>query len=128
MTPRTSRVHVLHIGLPHVRQYATAGISTWLAQFIYFSSSAGPVGSLALLPPDNSPALAGWLPGCSSGTYGLALGLHPSSDCLACLVPPASRASRYAANRAHETRSHTPGGCFRNNAPDRKSTRLNSSH
>src|ERR1019366_6470572 len=116
MTPRTSRVHVLHIGLPHVRQYATAGISTWLAQFIYFSSSAGPVGLLAHLPPDSAPALAGSLRGCSSGTCGSALVRHPSSDCLACSVPPASRASRCAANRARETQSHTPGACFRNNA------------
>src|SRR6516162_8590354 len=118
MTPRTSRVHVLHSGLPHVRQYATAGTSTWLAQFIWFSYSAGPVGSFAHLPPGSLPALAGLRRGCSFGTYGLALaGLnYPSSDSSAC-SPPVSRASRRGANRAHETRSRKPVGCFRNIAP-----------
>src|SRR5271167_4420737 len=103
MTPRTSRVHTLHMGLPHVRQYATAGTSTWLAQFILFSCSAGPVGLPAQLQTDIWPASAGSRHGCSSDTYGPEVAIHPYSGSSAC-SPPVSRASRHGANRARETR------------------------
>ena len=118
MTPRTSRAQMLHSGLPQVRQYAIAGTSTWLAQFIRFSCSAGPdslrfdcgrgLSQYWLVPADCHTVCTPF--GCWFSLFVGFFGVCGSSVFLL-------RAGRRGADRAPATRSRKPGACSRNSAP-----------
>src|SRR5262252_3642553 len=116
MTPRTSRVHWLQSGLPHVRQKATAATSLCVAQFIRTSCTWSPTLQADRSrrdPEDCRPELADSPFGCNCAPAS-ARAVVLCRSCVLSVGPVQALRAEFAGWHEPSHSVQEPSGCCRN--------------